>query len=146
MEIRKLRGHHLLCIHGFQGMGYSPAFIEKMQEIVEQVRDPDCDIWLEVTIGFDEACSACPHQGATKCEASVDSDIHVKQMDARVMRHLELEADATYRKAWLVRRTARMVAPDDLDTLCAGCSWLEQGVCKDGINKLRAAHNEMVEQ
>ncbi|MBN6188546.1 DUF1284 domain-containing protein [Aneurinibacillus sp. BA2021] len=146
MKIRKLRGHHLLCVHGFQGMGYSPEFIEKMKELVAQIRDPECDIWLEVAIGFDDACGACPHRGPTKCEASDDSDLHVKQMDARVIRHLGLEADATYRKEWLVRRTARMVEPDDLDVLCEGCSWLEQGVCKDGIRRLRALHEETVEQ
>lgn len=140
MEIRKLRGHHLLCVHGFQGMGYSPSFVEKMSEIVQQIRDPESDIWLEITIGFDEACSACPHQGETKCEADEDSDTHVKQMDARVIYHLDLESDATYRKKWLVRRTASMVKPDDLDELCVGCSWLSYGVCKEGIRKLRAAH------
>jgi len=140
VEIRKLRGHHLLCVHGFQGMGYSPSFIAKMQEIVEQVRDPECDIWLEVTIGFDEACSACPHRGEAKCEADEDSDLSVKRMDANVIRHLELEPEGTYRKEWLVRRTARMVEPDDLDTLCADCSWLAEGVCKEGIRSLREAH------
>jgi hypothetical protein len=141
VEIRKLRGHHLLCVHGFQGMGYSPSFVEKMSEIVEQIRDPESDIWLEITIGFDEVCNACPHQGETRCEADEASDMHVKQMDARVIHHLELETDATYRKRWLVRRTANMVEPDDLEELCAGCSWLPYGVCKEGIRKLRAVHD-----
>jgi hypothetical protein len=146
VEIRKLRGHHLLCVHGFQGMGYSPSFVAKMQEIVDQIRNPECDIWLEVTIGFDEACSVCPHRGETKCEANEDSDIHVKRMDAGVIRHLALEPDATYRKEWLVRRTAKMVKPDDLDTLCANCSWLSYGVCKEGIRKLNAAYRSAGEK
>jgi hypothetical protein len=140
MEVHTVRGHHLLCVHGFQGMGYSPSFVERMKEIVESIRDPKRDIWLEVKIGFDEVCGACPHKGETKCEAGEGSDAHVKQMDTKVVQHLELESDAIYRKEWLVKRTARMVEPDDLDYLCKDCSWLSYGVCKEGIHKLREKH------
>ncbi|WP_047152020.1 DUF1284 domain-containing protein [Aneurinibacillus tyrosinisolvens] len=136
MNIRQLRGHHLLCVHGFQGMGYSPSFIEKMGEIVGEIRDPESDIWIEVKLGFDEACSACPHQGETECEAGEGSDAHVRGMDTKVIDHLGLEKDAIYRKDWLVNRTAQMVQPDDLDFLCADCSWLSAGVCKEGIHRL----------
>ncbi|AMA73620.1 MULTISPECIES: DUF1284 domain-containing protein [Aneurinibacillus] len=142
MEIRKLRGHHLLCVHGFQGMGYSPSFIKTMREMVECIRDPECDIRLEVTIGFDEVCGACPHKGQTKCEAGEDSDLHVRRMDAKVIRHLHIEPERTYSKKWLVQRTAQMVKPDDLDFLCLGCSWLSYGVCKEGIRRLKERYGD----
>lgn len=137
MKITTLRGHHLLCVHGFQGMGYSPSFVANMEAIVGDIRDPACDVWLEVRMEFDDICSACPHKGRTVCEAGEGSDPHVKAMDGRVIRHLGIERGGTYRKEWLMKRIARLVEPDDLDELCAGCSWLGRGVCKDGIRKLK---------
>ncbi|WP_027417285.1 DUF1284 domain-containing protein [Aneurinibacillus terranovensis] len=137
MQISKLRGHHLLCVHGFQGMGYSPVFIERMRDIVDKIRDSSHDMWIEVKVGFDDACAACPHKGEAECERDADSDDHVKGMDRKVIRHLELEQDAIYRKEWLVKRTAEMVEPDDLDFLCRDCSWLSAGVCKTGLRQLK---------
>jgi uncharacterized protein len=137
MKIRKLRGHHLICVHGFQGMGYSPAFIEKMGEIVQEIRDPDCDIKIEVKVGFDETCEVCPNRGETACEASENSEAHVRGMDRKVLTHLQLEENAAYSKGWLIQRTANMVEPADLDLLCKDCSWLELGICKVGLAELK---------
>ncbi|UCZ55395.1 DUF1284 domain-containing protein [Bacillus shivajii] len=134
---RTLRGHHLLCVHGFQGMGYSPGFVRKMQEIVDDIRDEEKDFAIRVRVDLDEACGACPHNGETKCIASEQSDEHVKAMDRRGIDHLQLEKDKLYRKSKLVEWTAQRVKPDDLDTLCKGCSWLSYGVCKAGIQRLR---------
>lgn len=134
---RLLRGHHVLCVHGFQGMGYSPGFIEKMTEIVGEIRDEGVTFPIQVVNGFDECCDVCPHQGAVGCEASDGSDAHVKAMDGRVMAHLGLEHGGIYEKEQLVRLTAEKVEPDDLDVLCEGCSWLSYGVCKEGIARLR---------
>lgn len=33
----RLRGHHFLCILTYRGHGYTPAFVENMSEIVEQI-------------------------------------------------------------------------------------------------------------
>lgn len=135
--MRKLRGHHLLCVHGFQGMGYSPAFIKKMEEIVREIRDHSLDFPIQVLIDLDEACSACPHKGQNFCNAKEGSDEHVKGMDGKVLHHLGLTPGQSYLKSELIKRTRERVHPEDLDTLCAGCSWISYGVCKEGIEKLR---------
>ncbi|MGG6433273.1 DUF1284 domain-containing protein [Anoxybacillus sp. D401a] len=135
--MRTLRGHHLLCVHGFQGMGYSESFVEKMSEIVALMRDPDMDVPIRVIAALDEACYACPHHGIDRCEADENSNEHVLAMDRRVLNHLQLEERGVYMKSELIERTKRAVEPDDLDVLCAGCSWLSYGVCKEGIRKLK---------
>jgi uncharacterized protein len=57
----------------------------------------------------------------------------VISMDQKVIRHLGIEENEIYLKSELVRLTAQKVRPDDLDYLCANCSWLPYGVCKEGI-------------
>jgi uncharacterized protein len=134
---RRLRGHHLLCTHGFRGMGYSEGFIKVMRNITADIRDEEKDFNIQVLQGFDDACQACPHRGRTACVKSTDSNGHVLSMDGKVISHLGLTAGETYLKSDLVKRTAEKVDPDDLDFLCEGCSWLEHGVCKEGIRELK---------
>lgn len=135
--IRTLRGHHLLCIHGFRGMGYSDLFAENMKKIVDEIRDESLDFPIQVKTSLDDACSACPHNGESICAASPFSQFHVTSMDQRVLQKLGLKAGETYLKSDLIQLTALAVQPDDLDVLCAGCSWLSYGVCKKGIANLR---------
>lgn len=141
-----LRGHHLLCVHGFRGMGYSPGFIKKMEGIVKDVRNREKDFSIKVVAAFDDACMSCPHQGKTECEASEGSNEHVLFMDRKVIHHLGLEEGKTYAKSALLTRTAERVSPDDLDYLCENCSWLKYGVCKEGIAELREAYRPYKEK
>ncbi|OIJ12937.1 [Fe-S]-binding protein [Anaerobacillus arseniciselenatis] len=134
--IRTLRGHHLLCVHGFQGMGYSDDFVKLMEAIVAEIRNEQIDFPVQVVASLDDACGACPHNGGTICISSEGSDQHVKTMDQKVIEHLQLQAGKTYQKSDLIQLTAKRVEPDDLDHLCHGCSWLSYGVCKAGIAKL----------
>jgi uncharacterized protein len=135
---RILRGHHLLCVHGFKGMGYSPAFVERMKEIVSDIRNPELDFDIRVVESFDEACMACPHKGETLCSGTVKSNDKVVGLDRRTIEHLGLQTGGSYKKSYLVKLTAEKVQPEDLDHICAGCSWLEYGVCKEGISQLKA--------
>nr|WP_246017779.1 DUF1284 domain-containing protein [Mesobacillus subterraneus] len=132
-----MRGHHLLCVHGFRGMGYSPEFVRKMESIVEGIRDPDQDFYIKVVAAFDDACMACPHRGREICEASEGSNEHVLSMDGKVIHHLGLVPGESYLKSDLLKMTAEKVKPDDLEYLCKNCSWLSYGVCKEGIAQLR---------
>lgn len=132
-----LRGHHLLCVHGFRGMGYSPEFVKKMESIVKDIRDPEQDFYIKVVAAFDDACMSCPHRGLEICEASEGSNEHVLSMDGKIIRHLGLEPGESYLKSQLVKLTSEKVEPDDLDYLCKNCSWLQYGVCKEGIAELR---------
>lgn len=134
---KRLRGHHLLCVHGFQGMGYSPDFIKNMEQIVKSMRDDRMDFPIQVVAALDDACQACPNKGKTKCEAQNGSNEHVLSMDGKVINHLGLVPEKVYKKSELVALTAEKVNPEDLDYLCADCSWLPYGVCKQGIKKLK---------
>lgn len=132
-----LRGHHVLCVHGFRGMGYSPEFVRKMGEIVRDIRNGEVTYPIRVIMGLDDACGACPNKGEGFCNASPRSDEHVLSLDKRIMEHIGLSHGELIDKNELVRRTAERVVPEDLDALCRSCSWLPYGVCKDGIRLLK---------
>jgi hypothetical protein len=136
-----LRGHHLLCVHGFRGMGYSPEFVKKMSSVVEEIRDDSNDFQIKVVAALDDTCGACPHKGKTTCEANEDSNEHVLSMDHNVIQHLGLSEGTVYKKSFLVQLTAEKVEPNDLDLICKGCSWLPYGVCKEGISELREKYD-----
>ncbi|MGJ7911631.1 DUF1284 domain-containing protein [Neobacillus sp. LXY-1] len=118
-------------------MGYSPKFIAKMKEVVEQIRDDRMDFPIRVVAALDDTCTVCPHKGKSTCEASIGSNEHVLSMDNKVIHHLELIDGAVYNKSFLVQLTAEKVKADDLDYICKGCSWLSYGVCKEGVTALR---------
>ncbi|MDI3257912.1 MAG: DUF1284 domain-containing protein [Kyrpidia sp.] len=133
----RLRAHHLLCIHGFRGMGYDDEFVVNMSEIVRRFHG-EPELQIQVLNNLDAVCSACPSNGGDVCERE-RRDRHIQAMDGRVIEKLGLTAGGIYTRDELVRRTAAAVAPEDLDVLCQGCRWLPCGVCKEGMAALRAA-------
>lgn len=132
-----LRGHHLLCIQGFRGMGYDEDFVKNMGEIVKEIQNENLDFPIRVVAGFDNACMSCPNRGERICEANEGSQKHVLSMDMKVINHLGLIVGKNYQKTVLLKLVASKVEPDDLDFLCKGCSWLQYGLCKDGIAKMK---------
>lgn len=138
-----LRGHHLLCVQGFRGMGYSDEFVTNMKEIVNKIRNDELDFSIKVLAGFDNACIACPHQGERICEANEGSQKHVLSMDKKVINHLNLMEGKNYQKSELISLVASKVEPDDLDYLCKGCSWLQYGVCKEGIKEMKEKYQHI---
>ncbi len=133
----KLRGHHLLCVHGFQGMGYSPDFIKKMREVVHFVRDDGQDGPIQVEEQSDLLCRECPNLGVGGCQSSYDAEGKIRSMDSRVLNYLGLKKGEIYSKSHLVQVTKDKVAPEDLERLCYECSWLRYGMCQEGIARLR---------
>ena len=61
-----LRPHHGLCTAYFVGEGYSGGFKQHMGEVLS-VLSPDDPVQL--TVGVDEICSACPHNKNGVCES-----------------------------------------------------------------------------
>ena len=131
-----IRGHHLLCIHGFKGMGYSESFVKEMEKIVTLLREEPNNPMLEVKVvkQLDDVCQGCPNNGKSHC---LSDENHVTQMDQRVIKQLGIEAGHIYTKHELLLATQQKVEPSDLDYICEGCSWLSYGVCKEGIQLLK---------
>ena len=130
----RYRPHHLLCSLGFQGKGYSSAFVTNMAAIVDdRLRAPGGnDVVIEITGETDDICAPCPRRRGTLCEVQP----HIAALDARHARALGLFAGARLTWGEAKRRIRKRVPPEGLQHLCAGCQWLELGVCERAVAAL----------
>ena len=55
----KLRGHHLLCLQGFQGYGYNDSFVKNMTYINNLRKSENTTI--TITNKADYICRCCPN-------------------------------------------------------------------------------------
>ncbi len=56
----RIRGHHLLCLQGFRGLGYNEEFIRRMGDVTRCLAgEPNCPI--EPITAPDMICEVCPH-------------------------------------------------------------------------------------
>lgn len=131
----KLRAHHLLCLLGFRGLGYSPAFVEKMGQVLGELqRAPDAPI--TVVTECDIICSSCLHNLDGRCFKSPDADSRIKAKDKAILKTLGFRDNmqTTARDAW--ERVKERVTPEDLAKLCSRCQWLELSYCREGLVNL----------
>jgi uncharacterized protein len=129
----RFRPHHFLCALGFQGKGYSESFAANMAKIVDRLRGPGGgDVVLQVTMQADAICAPCPHKRGMGCQKSTK----ISALDTRHAAALGLTNGDDLTWADAQARIRAQVAPGDLASLCAGCAWLELGVCEDALARL----------
>ncbi|HEX3014471.1 MAG TPA: DUF1284 domain-containing protein [Methanobacterium sp.] len=97
----KIRAHHLLCMQGFQGYGYSEDFSKNMAEIIEILQNfPKHKI--EIIAGTDVICAFCPYNINGSCQENHESLEHKvfgasknKVFAVQETKHSELRSDAS---------------------------------------------------
>lgn len=122
----KIRAHHLLCMQGFQGYGYSPEFERKMDEIINYIKShPHCK--LQVVADVDILCQHCPHQEDGRCNKSTYSNSFIIDMDFLILKKLDIKE----RREELAQNLFLQVNEvfkdqDDLKDICGNCSWKDK--------------------
>jgi hypothetical protein len=131
-----LRAHHLLCLLGFQGIGYTADFIRnfhKVKRMVEQ--NPDLEI--EVVDSCDVVCIQCPNSHDLDCyKGGLSDNRTVKEMDRRLIEKLEIKAGDHFKARELFALVREKIKPEDLRDICRGCEWLSLEFCPRGLEKL----------
>jgi len=131
----KLRAHHLICILGFRGLGYSREYVDNMTRIVDQLQ-PSTSI--EVLSKPDDICAPCPFLGEKGCqERGPESESVARDRDLAVMKRLNIVAGDRITWAEVRERLRRSISPGDLMDICQDCQWLPQGYCVEGLKRLR---------
>lgn len=129
----RLRPHHLLCIQGFRGQGYSPTFVANMARLKEML-DELPETAVEIAGGVDDICGFCPHLDDGAC---VRQGQRVDELDRRILARLGLAAGDTSTWSQLVDGIREKVEPTALAELCGGCNWLDLGFCAKGVADLQ---------
>ncbi|REE84443.1 hypothetical protein A8990_115122 [Paenibacillus taihuensis] len=129
-EIR-LRGHHLLCLLGFRGMGYSAAFSANMREVYNELRDEPQTL-VSIIGGPDDLCACFPKDAEQHCE-----NRSVYEHDKRILEKLGFAAGMTLPWADVTLRVRDRMQPEDINTLCYTCEWRSYGVCEAGVRTIK---------
>lgn len=135
----KIRAHHLLCILGFCGLGYSQEFTATMGKVVEKLHS-NSTFPITVVIECDIICASCPHNKGSRCSKEANSESEVKTRDLEVLHRLGFEVGAQVmpNEAWT--RIKERITSEDVAALCHDCEWWELGYCIDGLERLKAGN------
>ncbi|WP_407375634.1 DUF1284 domain-containing protein [Methanobrevibacter sp.] len=117
-----LRGHHLLCLKGFQGYGYDDAFVENMIE-VNALRKSEGTV-ITLTDFPDDICKACPNLENNICGNPAQNE-RIVSMDNEVLKKLdpgkEYDASDLFEKIDSIFNSKESVTK-----ICFNCMWHEK--------------------
>jgi uncharacterized protein len=131
----QLRGHHLLCMLGFRGMGYSPEFTRNMALVYERLREnPDTPVTL--VSGIDDLCCCFPTDKPNHCNSTT-----VHERDSVVLERLGLRVGSTFEWKDILARLRVHIRPEDLSILCSTCQWRSYGVCEEGVSRISSGES-----
>jgi hypothetical protein len=132
MENIRLRGHHLICLHFFQGKGYHPEFIENLAHLLKRARDGDT---IEVYSGPDDVCKQCPYLRNRKCSFSDNAEAEIQDMDTTALELLQI---TTYTRLHLNHLQEKVpgIFKKWADKYCRSCSWKTVCTVSDAHNNL----------
>jgi hypothetical protein len=133
----KIRTHHLLCVLGFCGLGYSQEFISTMGKVVEKLRSNSA-FPIILVAECDIICASCPHNKGNKCLKETDSESKVKTRDLEVLHRLGFEVGAQMATGKAYAKIKERLSSGDIAEICRRCEWLELGHCVEGLERLTA--------
>jgi len=129
----KLRGHHLVCLHFYQGEGYSEEFIANLNNLMDRAGRDEKVAVVDIS---DDVCIRCPYLSDNKCMHKTDSDQVIKQLDDLALQLLNVKAGDHVK--WADIRKKVMSTPEHwFSQFCDGCDWkyLCQRIKKNKIAK-----------
>jgi len=132
----RMRPHNLLCLQGWEGMGYSPRFTATMNAIHAHLQQYPQTL-VTLVEGPDQLCEVCPLLQEGSCWHDAMEEGWITAQDARTLARLALPAGATHPWATLETAIAAAFAGPDLASHCAHCRWQPLGVCAAGLDRLR---------
>ena len=126
----KLRGHHIFCLLGYRGMGYSEEYVKNMTFLHQTLRDNPKQ-WIQLIKGPDQLCEKYPNSGEYHCQ-----DNNIYDMDATILEKLGLEIGQILKWEEIEAHIKKYVKPSDIQAICKNCSWRSYGVCEEGIQDI----------
>jgi hypothetical protein len=117
-----LRGHHLLCLQGFQGYGYDENFVKNMSEINFLRKQPNTTICL--TTNNDDICKSCPNSKNNLCQ-NPEQNERIRSMDEEVISKLNLNEE--YDSIDLFKNVEKIFnSKESVSKICSECMWHDE--------------------
>lgn len=117
-----LRGHHLLCLKGFQGYGYNKDFIKNMIKINALRKDENTNIRL--VDSSDDICKACPNLKNNICENKVQNERIIK-MDKEVLSKIDSKKEYNAKELF-EQINSIFNSKKSVEKICFRCVWHEK--------------------
>ena len=124
----KLRPHHLLCTQGYEGKGYSQAFVDNMTRITQYLRHSPYAM-VEIVQSTDDICAHCPKMlGQGLCQ----SDEKVLRYDQKVVDYFGVKP-CVYVYKDLVATINQQMTQAMMDDICGDCGWYDTSLCRERV-------------
>jgi hypothetical protein len=112
----ELRGHHLICLQFYKGLGYNKAFVENLNKVVEAWEKSP----VVIVEGPDVVCKACPYLEGQVCKLSDK----IPQKDRLALELLNLKTGCLIEKAEVKTKLSK-VWDEWKHKACIDCLWKE---------------------
>jgi len=114
-----LRGHHLICLHFFDGEGYSQEFIRNLKDTLRKSEYSP----VEICSGADEICTKCPHLKDNTCHYDMNAEEDIRSMDSTALELLNLSPGS--KADWNdIRNAVPLIFSQWYVSCCMGCDWI----------------------
>ncbi|NWQ42592.1 DUF1284 domain-containing protein [Bacillus sp. EB106-08-02-XG196] len=128
----KLRGHHLFCLLGYRGMGYSEEYVINMTHLHQTLRNNPKTL-IKLVKGPDQLCEKYPNSGKYHCQ-----DASIYERDAAILERMGLKIGQILKWEDIESGIRNFVVPADIQIVCETCSWRSYGVCEEGIQEIHS--------
>jgi hypothetical protein len=126
----ELRGHHLLCLIGYRGMGYSEEYVKNMTCLHQTLRENSKTL-IQLVKGPDQLCEKYPNSGTYHCQ-----DENIYERDAIILEKLGLKVGQILKWEEIESCIRELIVPSDIQVVCETCSWRSYGVCEEGVQDI----------
>lgn len=126
----KLRGHHIFCLLGYRGMGYSEEYIETMTRLHQTLKE-NPKTKIQLVKGPDQLCEKYPSSKEYHCQ---DHDIY--ERDSVILEKLGLNIGQILPWEEIESLIKKSIVSSDILSICETCSWLTYGVCEEGVREI----------
>lgn len=130
-----LRGHHLVCLHFFDGEGYDEAFIKNLKNLLSRVEEEK----ITISFGADDVCRSCPSLKENRCLYSKNSDEEIMGMDTKALSLLALSHGDKVEWSAL-KEKIRKLFPEWFSLYCKECDWRNACEKNASFQKLKDLH------
>ena len=123
LEIR-LRGHHLLCVQGFQGYGYNQDFIENMEHIKSLLKNKNT--MIRILNSSDDICRFCPNLTEEKLCKNEKYNQTIQKMDNEVINKLNIKNNEINSEELFNKVNQLFKSKKSIDKICNRCMWINE--------------------